>query len=347
MCDGELQYALGAAFGHVPDKDQAWKDLHRLTLDDEQRLCDGVLHDALGTAFVHVPDKDQAWKDLHRLTQDDDSDVRWRAANALGAAFSHVPDKDQAWQDLHRLTQDEDNDVRGRAADALGAAFGHVPDKDQAWKDLHRLTQDEDSYVRGRAADALGAAFGHVPDKAQAWQDLHRLTQDEDSDVRMHAYHSLGRASVFKATEAKDNGTLKRELEAAVVYFEKSSQESKYSPARFCHPFYRTYLAITFQEAKEDEVQKYLAEAKEAVGSSKSKDELLKAVENLAEALQESQRLKDRSFQEVASELNSYQVVLRESCRAYGCSRRQSTWSSQADEKMQSSSGRTDTGNHC
>ena len=83
-------------------------------------------------------------------------------------------------------------------------------------------------------------------------------------------------------------------------------KRSGYGPASFCHPFYRTYLAITFQEAKEDEVQKYLAEAKEAVGSSKSKDELLKAVENLAEALQEAQRLKDRPFQEVASELNAY-----------------------------------------
>jgi nucleoside phosphorylase len=116
----------------------------------------------------------------------------------------------------------------------------------------------------------------------------------------------LGRATIFKATLAKDSGTLKSELEDAVVYFEKSSQESEYSPARFCHPFYRTYLALTFQEAKEDEVQKYLAEAKEAVGSSKSKDELLKAVENLAGALKEAQLLKNRSFQDVARELNAY-----------------------------------------
>ena len=176
--------------------------------------------------------------------------------------------------------------------------------------------------MRGRAADALGAAFGHVPDKDQAWQDLIRLTQDEDSNVRMHAYHSLGRATVFKATQAKDNGTLKKELEAAVAFFEKSSQESKYSPARFCHPFYRSYLAITFQEAKEDEVQKYLAEAKEAVGSSESKDELLKAVENLAGALQEAQRLKDRPLQEIASELNAYRWYCDKAAEYHGYSRR-------------------------
>jgi hypothetical protein len=200
--------------------------------------------------------------------------------------------------------------VRGSAADALGTAFSHVPDasKDQAWQDLIRLTKDEDRSVRGSAAYALGTAFSHVPDasKDQAWQDLIRLTKDEDSHVRGSAYHSLGRASVFKATETADKDALKKELENAIIYFEKSLQESTYSPARFCHPFYCTYFAITFQEAKEEEVEKYLAEAKVAVGGSESKDELLKAVENLAGALRESQRLKMRSFQEVASELNTY-----------------------------------------
>jgi hypothetical protein len=99
---------------------------------------------------------------------------------------------------------------------------------------------------------------------------------------------------------------LKRELEFAVAFFEKSSKESEFSPAKFCHPFYRSYLAITFQEAKDDEVQRYLAEAKDAVGGSESKDELLKAVENLANALQESQRLKSRSVEDVSSELDTY-----------------------------------------
>lgn len=45
---------------------------------------------------------------------------------------------------------------------------------------------------------------------------------------------------------------------------------------------------------------------KKAVGCSNSKDELLKAVENLAKALQESQRLKDRPIRETASELSVY-----------------------------------------
>lgn len=124
--------------------------------------------------------------------------------------------------------------------------------------------------------------------------------------MRMYAYHSLGRASIFKATETADKDSVKKELEAAIVFLEKSSKEYKYGPAKFCCPFYRSYFAIAFQEAKEDEVQRYLAEAKEAVGGSESKEELLGAVENLAQVLQESQRLKGRSLEEIKGELNSY-----------------------------------------
>jgi HEAT repeat protein len=299
--------AMGSAFVHVPDKDEAWTDLIRLTLDEDYSVR-GVAAYALGAVFIHVPDKDQTWKDLQRMTQDEYHNVRMSATYALGSAFVHIPDKDQAWMDLHRLTQVEDGYVRMSAADSLGSAFVYVPDKDQAWKDLHRLTEDEDDSVRGMAADSLGLAFVHVPDKDQAWTDLLRLTEDEDGLVRMYANYSLGRSSIFKATQARDNGSLKGELEAAVIYFEKSSHEADFSPARFCHPFYRAYLAITFQEAKKDEIQRYLAEAKEAVGSSKGKDELLKAVENLAEALREAQSLKDRPFQEVVSKLNSYRL---------------------------------------
>jgi len=152
-------------------------------------------------------------------------------------------------------------------------------------------------------------------DKAHSWQDLIRLTQDEDSEVRTYAYHTLGKASISKAAEAKDRGTLKSELSAAVIYFEKSHQESAWCPASFCHPFYRAYLAISSQEAKGDEVQRYLAQAKNAVVDNYTyetevkdpvKDELFKAVENLARALQESQRLKDKPFREIANELNTY-----------------------------------------
>ncbi|MGA9097317.1 MAG: hypothetical protein WB392_00130, partial [Methanotrichaceae archaeon] len=210
---------------------------------------------------------------------------------------------------LHKLTQSEDSNVRAIVASALGDLFPQFPDKTPVWDDLHRLIIDDDIVVRGLAAFALGQAFPHVPDKAQVWQDMQKLTKDKNKTVRMYAYHSLGRASVYKATEAKDRTTLKIELEAAIGYFEKSSQESPqydYSPARFCYPFYRTYFAITFQGAKEDEVQRYLTEAKKAVDGSESNEELIKVVENLANALKESQYLKERPIQEIVSELNAY-----------------------------------------
>lgn len=298
--------ALGIAFGHVPNKAQAWQDLLRLAQEKDGNVMWGS-NDKLGEAFGHLPDKTHAWQDLHKLTKNGDVLMRGSAAGALGTAFSHVPDKAQAWQDLHRLSQDGYTWVREWAAYALGAAFDHIPDKAQAWQDLHRLTEDKEIGVRQRAARALGTAFGQVPDKVQAWQDLVRLAQDEDHDnVQMNAYHSLGRVSVFKATKTDDKDALKKEIESAIAFFEKSSQMSFYSPARFCSPFYRSYFAIIFQDAKEEEVKKYLAEAKEAVGDSKSKNELLKAVEILAGALQESQRLKNQSFQEAVSELNAY-----------------------------------------
>jgi len=302
--------ALGTAFSHVPDncKDQAWLDLHNLT-QDQNILVRWEATYALGTAFSHVPDncKDQAWLDLHNLIQDQNSFMRRRVTGALGTAFSHIPDncKDQAWLDLISLTQDQNSSVQWEATDALEAAFSYLPDncKDRAWRDLISLTQDQ-----WKAADVLGTAFSHIPDnyKDRAWQDLISLTQDQNNFVRMYAFYSLGRASVFKATEANDNDALKKELEAAIIYFEKSSQVSWYSPARFCCPFYRSYLAITFQEANEYEVQKYLAEAKSAVGGSEIKDELLKAIENLAEALRQSQCLKSRSIEEISRELNAY-----------------------------------------
>lgn len=307
IVQGSAAASLGIAFGQVPKKDQAWKDMHRLT-QDKDRTVRGSAAKALGIAFGLVPNKDLAWKDLIRLTGDEESNIRWRAAAALRTAFELAPGKDLAWKDLIRLAQDEDNNVRWPAAAALGTAFRLVPDKGQAWKDLINLTRNGDRIVRWGASEALGIAFGQIPNKDLAWKDLHSLTQDKDAIVRMYAYHSLGRISVLKATEVKgdDWTALKRELDAAVKYFEKSSQESKYSPASFCYPFYRTYYAIAFQGAEGDEVKKYLAEAKNAVGGSESKDELLKAVENLAHALEESQRLKERSLREISGELNAY-----------------------------------------
>ena len=339
----EAAYALGSAFSHIPDKQQAWDDLHRLTEDSDNGVRWGAAY-ALGSAFSHIPDKQQAWDDLHRLTEDSDNGVRWGTAYALGSAFSHIPDKQQAWDDLHRLTEDSDNGVRWGTAYALGSAFSHIPDKQQAWDDLHRLTEDSDNGVRWRAAEALGNEYSHIPNdyKQQAWNDLYRLTQDkdyfarrcaaealgnayshipnkykqqtlddllwltqdEDSDVRALAYLSIGKIFIFRAVDAENEEYFKKEMEEAIRYFEKSSQQGTYSnPAKFCLPFYRSVYTITFKKNEAD-IHKYIAEAKSAVEGSESKEKLFEAVENLSNALGEMQKVKN--FNEMKSELKAY-----------------------------------------
>ncbi|KAF5417603.1 MAG: hypothetical protein C5S48_00110 [Candidatus Methanogaster sp.] len=296
---------LSVNFADLPDKDEAWKDLIRLTgYEDSYLILRAV--DALGSAFRYVPDKDEAWKDLHRLTRNEDSFVRWRATVALGSAFQHVPDKDAAWKDLHRLTWDANGDVRSGAADVLGSAFQYVPDKDAVWKDLIRLTRDEDTFVQWRAADALGTAFQHVPDKDVAWEDLHRLTGDKNNNVRAYANHLLGRVSIFKATKAESEDDFESELKNAIDFFERSSKEATYynNPSSFCLPFYRSFYAITFEKTEYgSEVQRYLSEAKNASEGSKNKETLLEAVENLANALTEAHKAID--FGAMKSDLNA------------------------------------------
>jgi len=278
--------ALGAVFQHLTDKDTAWNDLIRLTGEPHSYVRKDVIA-ALGDAIQHLTEKDQAWKDLIKLTGDPDGGVRLWVAVALGAAFQHLTDKDTAWKDLHELTNIHDRYLRLCAAETLGDAFQHLADKDAAWKDLHELTGDQDSIVRRGVAEALGDAFQHLTEKYQAWKDMQRLTQDHDSYVRCASYHSLGRASIFRATMSDDE--FKAHLEEAIEFFRRSSEEATYfNPAAFCLPFYSSLHSLLFTEVtREDEVEKYLAEAEEAIGASESREALVEAVNNLSKALQE------------------------------------------------------------
>lgn len=302
--------ALGKAFPFIPDKNGAWTDLHKLT-QDEHNSVRGWAGWALSLAYSCIPEvhRSEAWSDIHRLTRDDNGEVREGAATAIILVIDAIPDKIDAVSDLHRLSRDEYRKVRWRVAGALGSAFIHFPDRRQAWIDLRMLINDRFPEVRRTAIVSLSKVFSLLPSgsRDEALADLHQLVKDKDSDVRMYTYYSLGKMSVFSATEMDDIDTLKKELAAAVSYFEKSTQEGTVNcPAKFCHPFYRTYFAITFQDVEGDEVQRYIAKAKEAVGGSESKDELLHAIENLAEALRQSQCLKAKSVEDVASELNTY-----------------------------------------
>jgi HEAT repeat protein/nucleoside phosphorylase/MinD-like ATPase involved in chromosome partitioning or flagellar assembly len=299
--------ALGSTFSQVPNIQQAWNDLHRLTVDKNSSVRSAAAS-ALGSTFSQVPDRQQAWNDLCRLTNDENSSVRSAAISALGSTFSQVPDRQKAWNDLCRLTNDENSSVRSAAASALGYAFSQVPDKQQAWNDLHRLTNDESSAVRAAATSALSSIFSQAPDKQQIWNDLHRLTNDEDNNVRVYANHSLGKVSIFKASQAEKEEDYKKELEKAIEFFEKATNESIYvNPSKYCLPFYRSFHTILFkkQESRE-EVDIYLAEAKNAIKSSRSKELLFEVMENLANALKEVQNLDSLDLEAKKYELSFY-----------------------------------------
>lgn len=182
----------------------------------------------------------------------------------------------------------------------------YITDKEPATKDLLTLTKDEHSAVRVGVASALGLAFQYLTDKEQAMKELLELTKDEQSDVRVYANYSLGKISIDRATKAENEERLKEEIAKAIGYFEKSSNKSKiFNPAEFCLPFYRSYNAvISRQENAEEEIERNLTEAKQAVAGSESKEKLLEAVENLANALQEAHKL--RGLDEIKTDLNAY-----------------------------------------
>ncbi len=246
--------------------------------------------------------------EIHRMAQSEDAYWREGAAYQLFFHYKELPDKEQAWKDLCRLINDKNNRVRWSATEALGVAFPYIPDKLQAWDNLHRLTSDVEYIVRFFAAEAVGVAFVYIPDKKQAWDDLYRLTLDENRIVRPTAFFSLGRASIFKATNAENKEKFKKDMEEAISYFEKSLINIIFQyPAKFCLPFYRSFYTLTFKtEDVDTEVEEYLAEARNAVKGSESKEKLLEAVENLANALKEVQNLKEKDFNAVKSNLNAY-----------------------------------------
>ena len=290
--DGEIRWtaanALKLAFPQNPNKSKAWADLMGLT-----NATDGYVQmkaaDLLRWAYSYIPDKDKwtAWQDLIKLISHEDNEVRWMAAYSIPSAFQCIPEKGKVWTDLIKLINNPEDNVREPAADAIGKAFQYVPDKNNAWKDLHKLANDQNSCIRERIADALGSSFRYIPDINATLDDLHKLTHDNVSFVRCTAYHSLGKISILKATE--DDNEFRSNLEDAIVFFRRSSEEAEYfNPAAFCLPFYLSLHCLLFADLpKEDEVQKYLFEAERAIESSESKEVLLEAVINLSKALRE------------------------------------------------------------
>jgi hypothetical protein len=213
-----------------------------------------------------------------------------------------------AWSDLYRLIGDNSNKVRYWVTVSFDAAYPFVPNRKQAWFVLHRLAEDWDGDIRANAALAIGSTFTYILNEEQALEDLIKLTQDDESNVRMNANHSLGKVSIFKATKARGDMEFREEMENAIGFFERSSNEAEYSnPSRFCLPFYRSFYTVTFKkEGAEDEIQRYLTDAKDAAEGSKNKETLIKAVENLANALTEAYKTQEANLDTRQRHLNTY-----------------------------------------
>jgi len=308
-----LAIALGAVFSSTPNKILSYSYLHQLTQDNDSEVRWGAA-EALGIAFQYILDKIKAYEDLHQLLHDNNIEVRLGAANALGIAFQYIPDKNQAYEDMHRLTKDSNSEVRWGAAYALGSAFRYLTDNEKASKDLLTLTKDVNSHVRWGVSNTLGSAFMYLTDKEQALKDLLALTKDVDRNVRVSANHSLGKISVYLATNAEDEDVFEKDLKNAIGYFEKSALESTlFHPVRFCFPFYKLYYSMIFRKQEaEGEIKKNLNEAKRTVSGSESRGKLLEAVENLSNALNEVQKLRD--LDDIKANLNGYRRYCDRAC---------------------------------
>jgi len=91
-------------------------------------------------------------------------------------------------------------------------------------------------------------------------------------------------------------------------FFERATTEATFiNPSNFCLPFYRSFHTLIFKKQEsEAEVQRYLAEAKKAAKGSENKELLLEAIETLANALTEAQRLREANLDTIKRNLNVY-----------------------------------------
>ncbi len=272
---------------------------------EERRRSVYLLCDNFGV----LPDQRQAWHDMIMLScnENESLGVVLTAIDALSIAFPCITDKNHAWEDIHYLTLSKNYGARLSAVSVMRAIFSLIPNKKQAWRDLLRLTKDEKIIVRSGAASALAVAFPYITEKAQILNIrnyLIRLKKDKEKNVRASANYCMGRMCTFKATEAKSGVKFKKELEKAIAFFEEASKETNiFSPANFCLPFYKSYYTIVFRK-NEANIHNYLLAAKSAVGRSKTKEKLIEAVENLADALEEAQKISETDFDAMKRYLN-------------------------------------------
>lgn len=287
-------HALKKSFQYITDKNKAYDEWRKL-IEDKNFEFRGLTAKSIGSIFPMIPDKDLAWADLVRLSEDEDEYVRESVSIGIGLAFPYIPNKKQAIDKLYCLSKegyaylDDKNSVASLAIWALGQAIPHVPYQDQRsiWNFLCERLNGL-SYEREAAIEAISSNIPQIIVEDQCLKQLNKLTSDEDSYIRSVAYFCLARTLISKASEAKNDDDFKVYIENAIGFFESASKEDAISPAAFCLPFYKSLYGLIFSNlSHEEEIYKYISEARAAAKKSERKEILLEAVENLSKALQE------------------------------------------------------------
>lgn len=335
-------YSHAANYRDHPNPKWAWGLFHKLATDPDRDARAASAY-CIGITFNYLPEKRIAWQDLHNLSEDKNNEVKARATEAIGIAFEYIPDLliAEAWNDFYRLAQDQDETIRKGAANSIIyiATYKYIRNRSQSsnelihqylwaqeslfnkidkelWEIFRKLGRDKSDGIRRIIARTYGDLFKYEPYKSRIIRELLRLAKDEDCYVRSFANHSFGRASVFMAAEAENRNELEKLLKDAIEYFEESfREETPYKPAKFCLPFYRSYFAVTFENANEDEIDKYLENSRKSIDGSKSREELFEAIQNLSKALKESQKLKGKSLEEISIELKAYRWYCEEASK--------------------------------
>jgi len=291
---------LGTVFSYVPPPhlDSATTNILQLCQDKDENIRQGIVY-ALGNVLPKLTDNSKPWNILHKLSRDNDKHVREGATEVLGLTFLYNPNKKAAWDDIHHLTLDPEPIVRKKAGDAIGFAYQNIPEKYSALIDLNRLSKDKTIEVRQGVAYALANIFPHISTSSIIWKLLDDLKRDKSESVRASAWYAEGRAHIDITVSRRNRLSFKKELEAALDCFERSTREAAiFHPSRFCLPFYRSYYYILFQPGDNTaDLQKCFKDAKLAITGSEVQEQLLEAVQNLATALEEANAINDTRTQ--------------------------------------------------
>lgn len=184
----------------IPDKDQAWNAIIKLTKDKDHRVRKEA-GSTLRFLFSNISNYEQATNDLLELLKDKHNDARLYAANTLCSDFSKVNNKEEVTREILKLANNKRKDFRLCIASNLGSIIPYLNDKEQATSELFMLSLDDQSDVRLHVASSLSYVIAHIEDKEEATRFLFLLANDIEGNVRLHTATAIGNAFAY----IKDN----------------------------------------------------------------------------------------------------------------------------------------------